>query len=105
MAAYDITTASSILEYETQFGIYPAAVLMDANHVFLIFGGVGGDATVQMFTVNTSTWAITTAAAPKENGQIGYFNNAAKLDATHVLTVCGNGASKLAGVVGVNTST
>jgi hypothetical protein len=113
-STWAITTAASILTFDTQFGQCNSCYKVDTNH-FINFWD-GGVSTffdyVQIFTVNTSTWAVTTAAASLEfdtaalSGNLG-FNSCAQVDANHFINFWGSGA----GVVGkvevfsVNTTT
>jgi len=87
--AYEVTTANSSLEFDTRNGLANACFAIDANH-FVNFWGGGADSflTAQVFTVNTSTWAVTTAGSSLADDTIkGYENSCAQVDTNHFISV------------------
>ena len=107
MAAYDITTNGSSLEFDTQNYVQAMNVMMDDNHCVLCWAGPSSHAFAQAFTINTSTWAVTTANSSLEfDTQGGNVNNCIKIDSTHILNIWNySGSGSYAQVLAVNTST
>jgi len=58
------------LEFDTQNGNYSNCCKIDTSHFINFWLGTSSDAYVQVFTVNTSTFAVTTA-----NTALKYFND------------------------------
>ena len=86
MAVYDITTANDTLVFETTYNGYNSTVMIDSNHAINFFAGTDSDGFVQVFTINTSTWAVTTANSSLEfDTGIGTYNSSLKIDATHFI--------------------
>lgn len=109
MAQYAITTANSVLEFDTQNGVSNACFVIDSNH-FINFwgGGTNTRLTFQTFTVNTSTWAVTTAGSSLEVASIkGSENKCEQIDANHFIVFSYDmGVFKWwASIVAVNTTT
>lgn len=104
-----VTTAATRLEFDTQNGGWNAAAQIDTNHFvnFSIGGATGTTGNAQVFTVNTTTWAVTTAAAALAyDTQNGSNNRCAKIDTNHFINfwqdVDGDGVAQ---VFAVNTTT
>lgn len=107
--AYEVTTANSALEFDTQNCVSNACFVIDSNH-FINFWGGGANTrlTFQAFAVNTSTWAVTTANSSLENASIkGYENNCEQIDANHFIVFSYDMAvfKWWASIVAVNTTT
>jgi hypothetical protein len=67
MANWNITTAGDAKEFETTLGQPQTKLIaIDTNHFLSVWTGSGSDGFVGVFTVNTSTWAVTTASTPLE---------------------------------------
>jgi hypothetical protein len=109
MAAWDITTAGAAFEFETtlmQFPTIPIAV--DANHFFASYAGSGSDGFVSVFTVNTTTWAVTEAGTLEHDTQNQQYSAAVQIDTNHFAVFYLGSATTLDGFVQtftVNTST
>jgi hypothetical protein len=86
---WTVTTASAVLEFDTQNAYRTASYKIDTNH-FLGYwmGGASSYPTVQAFAVNTSTWEVTTAAALKViDAHFGNFPTCEQIDANHFIIV------------------
>jgi len=107
-STWAVTTSSALLEFDAAQGDYNSCCKLDDNH-FINFWCTGdSDGFTQVFVVNTSTWAVTTAAASLEfDTQQNYYNSCAKIDDTHVINFWSGGASQYAyaQVFAINTST
>ena len=66
MAEWAVTTANASLEFDTVQGTYSSCYQIDSNHFINFWAGNGYNGYVQVFTVNTSTWDVTTANARLE---------------------------------------
>ena len=107
-STWAVTTAGSQLEYDTSYGGYPNNFMIDDNHFVNIWEGTDLDAFAQVFAVNTSTWAVTTANSSLEfDTQYGYSMCACEVDSNHFICFWGGGSSRYpyAQVLEVNTST
>ena len=94
-------------EYDTTNGSFPSSCLMDPTHVLNTwYYSSNDDGYAQIFTVNTSTGAITAESSPFLYDTIGESASVAKISDTKAL-VCYKGASAdgFARVLDVNTST
>lgn len=104
-----VTTASTPLEFDTVLGQYHSVLAIDTNHFINFWEGNGSDGFAQTFTVNTTTWAVTTAAAALEfDTQTGQYHSACKIDANHFIDFYLGGAATTDGfaqVFDVNTTT
>ncbi len=109
MANYDVTTAGSALEFDTtSFNVGAAKPLpIDSNHFIVFYAGEGSDGYAEVLTINTSTWAVTTAAASLEfDTDNGQYNSALKIDSNHFINFYGgSGSDGYAEVFAVDTST
>jgi hypothetical protein len=103
-----ITTASSVLEYDTAYSDWKHCLAVDSNHVFLIWhGGSGNDLFGQVFAINTSTWAISTTQANTalDTGSDNY-PRMVRVDTNHFLaTWRGAGSDGFTQIFTVNLST
>src|SRR3990167_8528320 len=104
---WQVTTAAAVLEFETQDYSYGAIAEVDENHFIIFFAGTGNDGYTQVFTVNTTTWAVTTAAASLEfDTTLGTHNACFQIDTNHFINVwSGSGNDGFAQVFTVNTTT
>jgi len=108
-STWAVTTAGARLEFDTIQGFYNDCFQIDSNHFINFWTGPGNDGFVQVFTVNTSTWAVTTAGASLEFDTISkYFSSCYQVDSNHFINFWGGGATAYIGAVQVfeiNTST
>ncbi|HSV94499.1 MAG TPA: hypothetical protein VLH94_00775 [Spirochaetia bacterium] len=103
-----VTTANTLLEFEGVDDAYNSCVQMDANHFVNFWQDSAGDGRCQVFTVNTTTWAITTTTVLEFDTQNGAFPSCCKLDDTHLINFWLGGATTTDGrcqVFTVNTTT
>jgi hypothetical protein len=103
-----ISTSAASLEFDTQDCRWNSCSQIDSNHFVNFWTGNGDDGFVQVFEVNTSTWAVTTASASLEfNTQSGLYNSCEKIDTSHFINVFlgGSPSNAYAQVFAVNTST
>lgn len=108
MANYDVTTASSALEFDTVQAIHIAKpIAIDTNHFIASWGGEGGDGYAQVFEVDTTTWAVTTAGARLEfDTTLGHYNQIQKIDTNHYFIAwSGSGNDGYVQVLNVDTTT
>jgi hypothetical protein len=90
MAEWAVTTAAASLEFDTDYGWYNSCHQIDSNHFINFWGGPDDDGYVQVFTVNTSTWAVTTAAASLEfDTGHDWFNSCYQIDSNHFINFWG----------------
>ena len=106
-STWAVTTANAALEFDTQNGQYNSCFQIDSNHFINFWTGLDVDGFVQVFTVNTSTWAVTTANAALEfDTQNGQFNSCFQIDSNHFINFwAGSGSDGFVQVFTVNTST
>jgi len=106
-STWAVTTANASLEFETQEGEYHACFQVDSNHFIDFWASVGADGFVQIFDVNTSTWAITTAGASLEfDTQTAQYNSCYQIDSNHFINFWkGVDSDGFAQVFEINTST
>ena len=105
---FAVTTANSALEFDTQDNLYNSCFKLDANHVINFWQGLDGDGMVQIFAINTTTWAVTTAGAVLEfDTQSAEHNSCFLVDANHCINFWGNAAGTEAYVqiFAIDTST
>lgn len=116
-----ITTAASVLSYDTDLPAssashYPASMVVDANHILHTWHDAAGSRLAQIFEVNTTTWAVTTAGsiltittAASQANAINYKNSIARIDTNHFLHAArgwnGSADAGLLHVLVVDTST
>jgi len=107
MADWDVTIAAVRLEFDTAYGIHNSCCQIDSNHFINFWAGNGGDGYIETFEVNTSTWAITTAAVRLEfDTAQGYYNSCYQIDSNHFINFwAGNGSDGFVQTFEVNTST
>lgn len=107
-STWAITTAAASLEFDTQDAGNISAVKIDTNHCICVWTWPASDGFIQTFTVNTTTWAVTTAAASLEfDTQQNTAWELVAIDANHFLVFWSGGAStyQYAQVFTVNTTT
>ena len=107
-STWEVTTAGAILEFDTVYGLYNSCYKIDDNHFINFWSGADSDGFVQVFTVNTSTWEVTTAANSLEFDTVyGLYNNCYKIDSNHFINFWRGGGSLngFVQVFTVNTST
>lgn len=107
-STWAVTTAGASLEFDTGNGTYNKCCLVDANHIINFWANPtkGG---AQMFAVDTSTWAVTTAGALLEfvasTGAVAH-NACFLVDSNHVINFWQeNSATGYAQIFAVDTST
>ncbi len=108
MAAWDVTTAAASMLFDTDVGLYSSCVQIDSNHFINFWRSESSDGYTQVFTVNTTTWVVTTAAAQLEyDTQLSQDMSAVKVDTNHFLNVWRGGAGVTGGaqIFTVNTTT
>ena len=106
-STWAVTTANASLEFDTVYGTYNSCCQIDSNHFINFWGGESLDGYVQVFTVNTSTWAVTTANARLEFNTVnGIYNSCCQIDSNHFINFsAGNSLDVFVQVFTVNTST
>jgi hypothetical protein len=106
-STWAVTTAGSVLEFDTVYGDYKHCLKVDANHVFLLWYGNANDLMGQVFAVNTSTWAVTTTQANNVlDSNEGTTPHMVQVDDNHFLaTWWGSGSDGYTQIFTVNTST
>jgi hypothetical protein len=106
-STWAVTTANANLEFDTTLGQYNSCFQVDGNHFINFWAGSGSDGYVQIFAVNTSTWAVTTAAANLEFDTVsGQYNSCFQVDSTHFIDFwAGSGSDGYVQIFAVNTST
>ena len=85
MSAYAVTTANSSLEHDTQAGLYNSLVQIDANHFINFYQGNGVEGSAQVFTVNTTTWATTTASSRLKFDTSATYFSASQIDTNNFI--------------------
>jgi hypothetical protein len=81
-----VTTSNARLGFDTTLGTYNSCYQIDSNHFINFWAGSGNDGYVQIFTVNTSTWAVTTANASLEFDTNNWtYNSCYKIDTNHFI--------------------
>ncbi len=102
-----VTTANAPLEFDTQYGQYSSCYQIDSNHFINFWSGEGNDGYVQVFTVNTSTWAVTTAADRLEfDTVLERWSSSHQIDSNHFINFwMGESSDGYVQVFTVNTST
>jgi hypothetical protein len=107
MAEWAVTTAAASLEFDTDYGYYNSCHQIDSNHFVNFWRGADDDGFTQVFTVNTSTWAVTTAAARLEFDTVnGWHNSCYQVDSNHFINFwSGPDDDGFTQVFTVNTST
>jgi len=100
-------SALGVLEFDTQNSDYNSCWQIDANHFINFWRGVDDDGYCQVFTVNTTTWAVTTANASLEFDAVNnLYNTCYKIDTNHFLNIWkGVDFDGFAQVFTVNTTT
>ena len=106
-STWAVTTAGAILEFDTVNGLYTSCSKIDDNHFINFWSGADSDGFVQVFTVNTSTWEVTTAGAILEFDTVyGLYNSCYKIDDNHFINFwSGADSDGFVQVFTVNTST
>lgn len=114
MANYDVTTANSLLIFATQNAsgtYYNSCFKVDTNHFINFYGDVSTQANVNIFAVDTSTFAVTTANSALNynttvNSNSDPWNSCQKVDTNHFINFYkGTSNRGTAQVIAVNTST
>jgi hypothetical protein len=81
-----VTTSNASLLFFTDTGSYNSCFQIDSNHFINFFTGTDADGYAQVFTVNTTTWAVTTAGDPLEfDTQNNLYNSCFQIDANHFI--------------------
>lgn len=110
MANYQTSVNAAPLEFDATIMLWPTRPFaIDTNHFFMAYAGAANDGFAEVFTVNTSTWSVTTAAARLEHDtQNGTFNSVVQMDTNHFVDFFLGGAATLDGFAQtftVNTTT
>lgn len=104
-----VTTAAARLQFDTDVGAFYSSAKMDTNHFLIVWAGASADGFAQILTVNTTTWAVSTAAASLEfDTQNLAGSSCAKIDDTHAIVSWFGGAAGITGeaqVLAINTTT
>ena len=102
-----VTTASAALEFDTVYGLYNDCCQIDSNHFINFWLGNGGDGYGQVFEVNTTTWAVTTANSSLNiDSGSAFYHSCKKIDDNHVINFwAGTGTDGFVQVFEVNTTT
>jgi hypothetical protein len=97
----------SALEFDTSNGLKSKCIKVDATHFLAVWSGSGNDGFAQVFTVNTSTWAVTaTGTALEFDTSNGVDFSLAQVDANHFICFySGAGDDGLATILEVNLGT
>jgi len=94
-STWAITTTNTPLEYDTTDFYGGHNTKIDTNHFVLFWTGAGEDGFAQTFEVNTTTWAVTTAAASLEYDTQNGINPASFLiDESHIINFWNGSADK-----------
>lgn len=101
-----VSTANSVLEHDTQLGQNAAGYKIDDTHLLLVYQGVTNLLAGQVFAVNTTTWAVTTAAARATlDANASTQPSMCQMDENHfIVFYYGSGADGYARIITVNTS-
>ena len=104
---WEVTTANASLEFDTAEGQYNSCEQLDSNHFINFWEGDADDGYTQVFAVNTSTWAVSTAADRLEfDTTFGRYNSCVKVDTNHIINFWrGSGDDGYTQIFEVNTST
>ena len=87
MVNYDVTTAAGSLEFDTQDCGWNCCYPIDSNHYINFWQWVSSDWYVQVFEINTSTRAVTTAGASLEFDTINWTKNSCyPIDSNHYIS-------------------
>jgi len=107
MAAWAVTTAGAVLEFDITQGSYNSCCAIDSNHFINFWSGELTDGYTQVFTVDTSTWAVTTAAATLEfDTVLNQWNTSWQVDSNHFINFyTGDSSDGFVEIFTVNTST
>jgi len=105
-STWAVTTANSSLEFESNNVEGGTCSLVDANHVISFWNGADNDGFTQIFEINTTTWAVTTAAASLEfDTVLASGNSCFQIDDNHVINFwMGDGGDGFTQVFTINTS-
>jgi hypothetical protein len=107
-STWNITTANDQLEFDTQNGFFPFLTAVDSNHFLCTWGGGASNYyNAQVFEVNTSTYAITTAGSSLEFGtQVAHKAGAVLLNGNLYLHAGRHGDTETrVNLLEINTST
>jgi hypothetical protein len=102
-----VTKEGTALEFDTGFCAYNSCAQIDGTHFINFWDGTDYDGFAQVFTVNTSTWAVTKEGTALEfDTAIAFYNSCAQIDDTHFINFwAGWGYDGYVQVFTVNTST
>jgi len=108
MANWDITTANNYLTFDTTYCNYQHSLTIDSNHYITVFQSYYyQEFSAQTFTVNTSTWAVTTANSVLDihTNTSTARNDLCWLDSNHCVVIYQEYDYVHSQVLTVNTST
>jgi len=107
-STWAVTTVSTQLEFNTTNGKFNSCAKVDTNHFINFFDGGSAQPTCQVFTVNTTTWAVTTANSPLVFDTTGQnvTHTCTKIDTNHFIDFyVGVSVDGFCQVITVNTTT
>lgn len=80
------STVATWIEFDPIQALFCSLGQIDTTHYLCVWGGSGNDGHAQVFTVNTSTWAVSTVATWLEfDTQNGTDSDMQKIDDNHFL--------------------
>ena len=84
--SYNVTAKSSALEFDTTNGAYNACAKIDSTHTINFWAGADNDGYTQVFTIDSSTYAVTAEGSALEfDTTNGTYNACAMLDSNHAI--------------------
>jgi len=105
-STWAVTAEGTPVEFDTTNGQYTACYLLDATHALGVYAGAGSDGFARVFTINSSTWAVTAETALEFDTTLGQFNSVVQVDSNHFVNFWyGNGSVGKAQAFTVNLST
>lgn len=103
---YNISAIGSPLEHDTTNGSYNSSIKVDATHYLNVWRASDTNGYAQIFTVNSSTYAVTEEGSPLDFDSDLSYASITQIDSTHFLVVyAGTTNYGSAVVLEVNTST
>jgi uncharacterized protein YaiE (UPF0345 family) len=98
-------TGSTLYEFDTSSGQYPALAQIDSTHYLCAYTGPNADGWAVVLTVNPGTWAVTRGTPYEFDTADGTWPALAQIDSDSFLcSYTGTGSDGWAVVLNVNTS-